>query len=215
MEAEEPKRRAKQEEDRKNEKKRVKRSRWVEWGQVAAVIVASLGLGATGFSGVLQYQATMDQLKQSEKARERDRKEQAALFDVSIDSAKRKVKVVFTNYSHRAARNAFALFQTPDRQEWLIGVPTVLPCTQKEIPMETLAKKYKSLGNTRGNWRFDGVLFQDWEGRRWYSQFGAGYGEISKKGSDFLKRYYGEDQGGNVDPVMIDMAAEDSHIPDC
>lgn len=187
----------------------------MEWAQVVAVLIASLGLGATGFSGVLQYQATNDQLRQSGEVRQREREEQAALFDVSIDSSGREIKLFYTNYSRRAVRNAYALFQTPDDQEWLVGVPTVLPCTQKKIPMARLAKQYRSLGDIKGSWRFDGVLFKDWEGVRWYSQFGEGYDEISKEGSDYLQWYYDEEQGGHVDPVLIDKASVDSHIPDC
>ncbi|WP_406137141.1 hypothetical protein OH828_00075 [Streptomyces anulatus] len=138
-----------------------RRSAWVEWGQVVAVAVGALGLTAAGWSGILQYQATQDQLDQSKNTREREREEQASLIDTNLISpGKRKTVLVVTNYSRRSVSKYGANIGGT-----FIVIPTLPSCTQAEMQihkLEGLSISVRDLDSA-----FNAHLFLDWEGRSW------------------------------------------------
>ncbi|MEV3852637.1 hypothetical protein ACIPM5_36585 [Streptomyces microflavus] len=133
----------------------------MEWGQVVAVAVGALGLTAAGWSGILQYQATQDQLEQSKNTREREQEEQASLIDTNLVSpGKKETVLVVTNYSRRSVSKYGA-----NVGGTFIVIPILPPCTQAEIQIHKL--EGLSIGVQDLDTAFHAHLFLDWEGRAW------------------------------------------------
>lgn len=184
----------------------MRRSIWVEWGQIVAVLVGALGLAAAGWSSVLQYQATRDQLEQSEIARKREQKEQASLIDTSLISPDRKETVlVVTNYSRRSVSRYGANIGGT-----LVVLPSVPPCTQAEVQiykLEGLSIDVRDLDS-----EFYAHLFFDWEGRAW--RFNPVHGLESTTHDQYFEYITG--LAGNLKLAdKVESLTKRSRVPDC
>ncbi|NEC35114.1 hypothetical protein [Streptomyces rubrogriseus] len=154
-----------------------RRTRLVDWAQVAAVGLAGIGLVLNGYSGLLQHQATRDQLKQSEEAREREKEELASLFEVRLgNSGTKSSGVVMSNYGRHSVHFATVLLETPDGKRWVVQATSVAPCTTKLMTFESIQKLNSEFsteydGNIEDGWenaiRTKGIFFHDYEGQAW------------------------------------------------
>ncbi|MCL7429807.1 hypothetical protein [Streptomyces sp. YS415] len=154
-----------------------RRTRLVDWAQVAAVGLAGIGLVLSGYSGLLQHQATRDQLKQSEEAREREKAELASLFEVQLGhSGTKSAGVVMTNYGRHSVHYVTVLLETPDEKRWALQATSVAPCTTKLMTFESVKKLNPEFatehdGNVQDGWenaiRAEGIFFHDYEGQAW------------------------------------------------
>ncbi|WP_189133162.1 hypothetical protein [Wenjunlia tyrosinilytica] len=139
---------------------------------MGAVVVAGIGLVLSGYGGILQSQATQDQLEQS---REQDRiriEEQAALFDSAIQLSKNKMStaLALSNYSLRSVRGVVVLTSDSDQARWAFKFPNVPPCTRWTLDMQDV--KRARLSVLKDDWEpwlrtLDATAFKDWRGRPW------------------------------------------------
>ncbi|WP_159391072.1 hypothetical protein [Streptomyces viridochromogenes] len=134
---------------------------------VAAVAVFSLLFAGVG--SFLQWMATKDQLQQSGEARARERKQQAALFDVRTQDG----RLYLRNYSHHTVRGVDVFFSPAydSKNQLWFRVPNVAPCTAVTYTFNLKQKDGKPI---LAKLDFANLSYQDWEGRYWSMQADEG-----------------------------------------
>ncbi|MFF0361263.1 hypothetical protein [Streptomyces fungicidicus] len=188
------------------------RARLVDWAQVAAVGVAGVGLILSGYSGVLQSQATQDQLRQSREEEKLRIEEQAALFDSRLVVNKESHAIELANYSRRSVRNAVVFVTDGDNKKRVYTFPNVAPCTRVNLDMADVVAARPSLVKSKWLKSIDVTAFIDWRSRPWRVE----------KGGPLKQKYVtrspdGKGDGWRAGITYFDMATlpKQSHLPDC
>jgi hypothetical protein len=141
---------------------------------VVIALVALVSLTFSGFGAWMQAKSTADQLQQSNETREREQKEDAALFDVRSEGS----TLYLTNYSRHTVRSIEVFMYHAERgKRYLFPVRTVGPCRAVVYTF-----KYKSKGKVvPSHLNLDQVAYEDWEGIDWATGGGLPLTHIDDK----------------------------------